>query len=837
MLEAHENGTLGLRIAKKSKLQEPARVTERAGVGHDRCMPDPSNPFAVLEALLPPGHRPEPAPRAPRGERPSGPPRPRAPRPPAEPEGPPAPPLKLHEALRPGKAGFDALRYASWHGKASPLVVAYLELLAERFPSAHDQSFIKRAADRGELARGLMRRLAKLAKQHGLEAPELAEELGRAARSLAFWPGFPEAAKRLLMKVTTGEEDPIEGVGRFDRIEPTWSQRKGRTGGPEGEEGGEARAEGAAPAKAKKAPVAAAAEAPTVVRPFLLAPFVRRKPGEHRVWNQAPSESWVMHAAEAPEGWVGILVPRPVSRELPEAPEAFQLATAEPAQLAELLQQLAEGELGVLGVAKPGADGLEALIAWVLRLLPVEGETKLEVIAAVGPEGPSVKAAGQGALRGLARADAGRAKSIRLAAHPGKGQASHHAQALATLCFDAHPEAMALLGAHPWLGACMVGAPWPTRGAYDALNTERLPGQDALTHFLAAASRVTAGSLEALVSELMVERLRTDAKLRRSTAEGAARSLRLGDDLLAVGRVAALLGAADPEMVLPPALQLGALLARLESGEGEAAEAAAHLAQALVPEDARLACAADIIRAELCLAAQEHDAAEAILQAWLAKAPELPGLGQWLALQRTMALLIAARGDKAGAKALLAETQTRAEQLMDPLSRNALLATLAMADDAIDPKPKPVPPPKPVVSAESLALMVESESLLVAGERVLADAVHNLSELGQAAESTPAEAVEAPPSEEVASLSLMVEGESLLVAGESLLADTNQHLAELNASTESAPEAESSDEVAALSLMVEGEGLLVAGEALLTEAAEVLMATEVKAEGDSPSEA
>jgi hypothetical protein len=373
------------------------------------------------------------------------------------PEGPPTPPTKLHEALRPGKAGFDALRYASWHGKASPVVVAYLELLAERFPSAHDQNFIKRAAERGELARGLMRRLAKLAKQHGAESPELAEELGRAARSLAFWPGFPEAVKRLLAKVAAGEEDPVEGVGRFERIEATWSQRRGRDKAEASEEGPEGPAEPASP-KAKASPKAAAPAVAALANP--LAAFVRPRAGDHRLWNQAPSAAWVMHAAPGLVGWVGLLVPDPVSRELPAHPELSSVAEASPEQLLQLLQELQEGELGVLGVALPEAEGLEALIAWALRLLPLgeAGEAKLEVIASVGPHGPSVKAAGQAASKALARHDAHRAKLLRVHAHPGKGAAPVHAQALAAPLLPAAPRGGPAAGpAPPGLAAASSG--------------------------------------------------------------------------------------------------------------------------------------------------------------------------------------------------------------------------------------------------------------------------------------------------------------------------------------------------------------------------------------------
>lgn len=802
-------------VPKSTGRSGPLAVVKLAGVGHDVNMPDPSNPFAVLEALLPPGHRPEPAPRAPRGDRPQGAPRGRGPRPAPEPEGPPTPPTKLHEALRPGKAGFDALRYASWHGKASPVVVAYLELLAERFPSPHDQSFIKRAAERGELARGLMRRLAKLAKQHGMDAPELAEELGRAARSLAFWPGFPEAAKRLLAKVVAGEEDPVEGVGRYDRIEPTWSQRRGRG---EAQEEGAPKEEGAAPAASPKA-AKRKADAPATEqgpRAHVLAPFVRQKAGDHRVWNQSPSEAWVLHAAPGVVGWAGLLVPRPVSRELPAAPEGFSLDTADAAQLGQLLQELADGELGVLGVVLPGAEGLEALIAWAMRLLPLAGETKLEVIAAVAPSGPSVKAAGQAAVKALARTDAGRAKAIRLSAHPGKPQAGPvHALALAQLCFDAHPLAREVLAAAPWVGACLIGAPWPARAAYDALSLDRMPSQDALTQFLAAAHRVTAGSVEALVSELLVERLRADAKLCRHHAEAAARGLRLGDDLLAVGRVAALLGAADPQLGLPPALQLGALLARLESGEADAGAAAGELAQRLIPEDARLACAAEIIRAELALAHEGPDAAEAILKPWLALAPEVPGLAQWLALHRTQALVQAARDDKEGALATLAQARQGAEGLLDATSRKAILATLAMAEAAIDPQ----------VRAEELALLVESERLLAQGEQALQGVALALADALAAPEATAsAEAAAAPAeaTEGAAVLNLMLEGEGVLLKGEQLLREPDL--------LEGVGEALQAKAVEDLSLLMAVEGVLGEGESLLADVAQQL------AEGVAPEQ-
>lgn len=713
------------------------------------------------------------------------------------PEGPPTPPTKLHEALRPGKAGFDALRYASWHGKASPLVVAYLELLAERFPSAHDQNFIKRAAERGELARGLMRRLVKLAKQHGAESPELAEELGRAARSLAFWPGFPEAVKRLLAKVAAGEEEPVEGVGRFERIEATWSQRRGREKGEASEEPAEGAPEAPSP-KAKGSAKATAAPA-SLVNP--LAPFVRPRAGDHRLWNQAPSPAWVMHAAPGLVGWAGVLVPEPVSRELPAHAELQGAAEATPEQLLQLLQELQEGELGVLGVALPEAEGLEALIAWALRLLPLgeAGEVKLEVVAAVGPHGPSVKAAGQAATKALARHDAHRAKAIRVHAHPGKGAAPLHAQALAALCFQPHPEAAQLLGQHPWLGGCIVGAPWPTRAVYDHLAQGRFPHPDALSAFLGACPRVTPGALEALCTELLVEQLRAQPKLRRQQLEGATRALRLGDDLLTVGRLVALVQAADPEAVVPPGLLLGAHLARLEAGEEGASALVAELAQRLLVEDARLACAAEVIRAELHLAQGGIPEAEGILGTWLAMEPAIPGLAQWIAVRRTWALVLAAKGEKEEALKLLDQASNEAQGLQDLSSRHALQATLAMAQEAVDPK-------APAVVATLQSLM-GPELLLAKGEALLGRTALLLAQL---LEKKQAEALPSPQFE------LLLEGEKTLLEGERLLNQSLLHLAQCQ-SGGAAP-----TEEPAFELLLEGEQLLLQGERLLLEVAERL---------------
>jgi hypothetical protein len=225
----------------------------------------------------------------------------------------------------------------------------------------------------------------------------------------------------------------------------------------------------------------------------------------------------------------------------------------------------------------------------------------------------------------------------------------------------------------------------------------------------------------------------------------------------------------------------------------------AALAKLLLVEDARLACAAEVIRAELHLAQGAPELSEEALGTWMAMEPAIPGLGQWIAVRRTWALVLAAKGEKEAALKLLDQASNEAQGLQDLSSRHALQATLAMAQEAVDPKAPAI--------VETLQSLLGPELLLAKGEALLGRTALLLAQL---VEQKQGEAL--PPPQ----FDLLLEGEKTLLEGERLLNQSLLRLAQWQEGAKDAP----SDE--AFGLLMEGEQLLLQGERLLVEVTERL---------------
>lgn len=396
---------------------------------------------------------------------------------------------------------------------------------------------------------------------------------------------------------------------------------------------------------------------------------LRPGPGWTLLLDETGSDFGDDRSAKQPGRFVGLLVPResPALEPLPNGWHSVDCV--DPREIDEVVQRLLDAPVGILGlpvsalprtVGERWLDGMRALVDWVLRILPLDGPTRLEVFIEARPPfrpGMEPDAVRRDAQALLARAWPERAQLIDLC--------------LATVPKDGHPllsyvDALAFtwgstsqasrerLRRSGLGGTCLLTlSPESLAAAWDTWDQ---PGGLAPSVWVELAGLPEARQPASLAGSILAawaESCRSDAARWQSYLRETERQMGVSPvDLRLTGALVDWLEAArPPEKALPPAIRLVWLtiaLARANHhGQTEVAweEELRALAERLRVENAPLCCHADLHRA---VARTHHFAfaqASAVLEPWRAIDPAVPGLGYWAEVRSSLGQHHAFRGE------------------------------------------------------------------------------------------------------------------------------------------------------------------------------------------------
>jgi hypothetical protein len=431
---------------------------------------------------------------------------------------------------------------------------------------------------------------------------------------------------------------------------------------------------------------------------------VRAGSVRHEVAAMTPSPAWQLlidetgkrfstEVRDGAEGrFVGLLVPQAVS--LPSLPRGFHAVDHDLDAHDRLVQSVVDAPVGVFGVGlsalPPGpgerwVEGVLTVVHWVLRLLPIDGPTRVEVF--VEQRGDHKSGADWTALfaevsRHLAEVDPTRYDRLRLEArvidktgHPLNG----YVDALAFMWGSPTEASKARLRQSGLRGCLFTGDPRPLRRAFDllALGTaltgeqwaELVRHQDADEPF-SPAGLMLARIGPAAAADVVAWRRHLDA----TRAHLESKAVRLG----LLGRQVQWLVRWQPHgETLPPALRLAFAVARLERAnhlgevDGAVAVELAALGERLFEEEPALVCQADLDRAVLATNRFEFDEASRILAPWASRPPAVPGLRHWARVVSSLGQHAAFRGDFADAERRFAQALSAFARLSDVASAAA----------------------------------------------------------------------------------------------------------------------------------------------------------------------
>lgn len=431
-------------------------------------------------------------------------------------------------------------------------------------------------------------------------------------------------------------------------------------------------------------------EKPRPARPVEAPP----EPRDHRIDALGARPKWTLHVERGgadPTRAVALLLPRsPHLRGLPRGWRAADMVG--PALDAVIDAVIADRSAGVLGLSQlpaPAKDrGAEHgapdpavidLVAWVARLLALEGPTDLDVV--VDGQGEQAAGAWRSAFgelqRALAEHDPKRASQLAIRAKLGRRDESPfhgYVDALAHLWTSPREDAPQRLARSGLAGVCLHdGRGEAARAGWDQLARGREPDAATLQALVADPTAELEGSLAHGVLARVAARCRDDeaARLRlldRARAELDSKSV----DVLAVGReLAWLIGQVPAAAPLAGRLELAALTARL-AAEGRAGAlldetraAWDALAGRLFEEDANLIAHASLARAAVHAELGDVDGAAQSVARFRDVAPEVPGLRLFAQLRRALGTLAAAQGERGEAVRWFDEAKAASERLSD----------------------------------------------------------------------------------------------------------------------------------------------------------------------------
>lgn len=378
---------------------------------------------------------------------------------------------------------------------------------------------------------------------------------------------------------------------------------------------------------------------------------------------------------------------------LPALPKAWHAVDCtDDREIDRVFQAVLSAEVAVFGATvfslpvTPGerwADGVALLIDWILRLLPVDGPTEVEVLVENrgmfkrGDQWPLIE---RDCLRRLALAFPQTAGWIDLRIRVvGKDDCEHggYADAVAYTWARTSPESKARMTESLLTGSCLLEAGARSLlGAWDSFaQGVRLPGSDwwrALPHAANPAS--LAGTLLASIGrECAADRDLWNRYLdetRRQMAGGAVELARLAD-------ATAWLERHIPEDAdIPPLMRLAWLIVKLARSNhyGDAESAwegeVKSLASALLDEAAPLVCHADLHLAVARTNRFDFEGASRALDRWTDQPVAVPGLRYWGQVRSSLGQHAAFTGNQAAAVALFDEALAAFARLSDSTVRD-----------------------------------------------------------------------------------------------------------------------------------------------------------------------
>lgn len=378
---------------------------------------------------------------------------------------------------------------------------------------------------------------------------------------------------------------------------------------------------------------------------------------------------------------------------LPALPKAWHaVERPDDREIDQVFQAILSAEAAVFGVTvsslpiTPGdrwADGVALLIDWILRLLPVDGPTKIEVLIenrGMFQRGDLWPLVERDCLRRLAFAFPQTAGWIDLRIKlVGKDDCDvgGYADAVAYTWGSTSPESKARMRESQLAGTCLLESDARTLlHAWDSFAQGiRLPGPDwwNLLPETANPASLAATLLDHIGTECRADASRWSVYLdetRRQMSAGAVELSRLADATAWLERFI------PAEAAIPPLMRLAWLIVKLARsnhyGEAESTweNQVSSLAPALIEEAAPVVCHADLHLAVARTNRFDFDGASRALERWRDMPAQVPGLRYWAQVRSSLGQHAAFQGDQAAAVALFDDALAAFDRLSDPAVRD-----------------------------------------------------------------------------------------------------------------------------------------------------------------------
>lgn len=422
----------------------------------------------------------------------------------------------------------------------------------------------------------------------------------------------------------------------------------------------------------------------------------------HALPRIAPSPAWTLLIDEGGEfsavasgqvlsggKVVGLLVPEGAA--LPPLPTSWHAVDqTDLGEIDRVVQTALDAPVGILGLrtealvgsfGDPWLTAVLELVGWVIRLVPLDGPTRIEVLVEQRGEhaqGTRWQAGAVAVRRMLAEVDPERAAQIDLGLRLiGKSDSpwNGYVDALAFTWTSQTRPSKARLKQSGLRGSCLMNQ----GGADAAIVRDAIHAPDALppslwTRLIALPEAVDTDSLVSLVLARAQQACRRSPGVWRRYLEATQQHLEgKAIGLVVLGRQVEFLAGCAPEgTVLTPVQQLAWSVARLETANhrGEVAddtgEAMEHFGHRLFDELPTLVCQGDLDAAVMHTNAFRFDAATRALARWATQQMAVPGRQHWGRVQSSLGQHAAFRGDTAAALAYFRVALEAFDGLSDP---------------------------------------------------------------------------------------------------------------------------------------------------------------------------